>query len=329
MGILRYLNTKRGAPLVSVTSNCVLTGTKLAVGLLTGSVAILAEAVHSATDLLASLMAFISVRLAGKPADDRHQFGHGKIENISGTVEGLLIFAAAGFIIYEAIRKLLDLDSLKLESLNWGLAVMGGAALVNYFVSRHLRRVGKRTDSVAIEADGWHLLTDVYTSAGVFAGLLIVQLTGLKVFDPIIAIVMALVICRAAYKITAKAVKDLVDARLPLHEVNRIRCVVEGHIGEIVSYKDLQTRKSGGERYMHLTITVPEAMAVREAHAICDRLEREIDGEIPGMHVIIHCEPCAAAVSHACPTDCPAAGYQDEHCEPLSRSQRKSVLRIP
>jgi len=318
--MLELIHTKRWAPLVSVTSNTVLTVAKIIVGLMTGSVAILSEAVHSATDLLASLMAFVSVRWAAKPADERHQFGYGKIENISGTIEGLLIFAAAGFIIYEAIRKILDIENYELVSLEFGLAVMGAATVVNYFVSRHLRRVGKNTDSVAIEADGWHLLTDVYTSAGVFVGLLVVQLTGIKILDPVIAIIMALVICRAAYKITAKAMKDLVDTRLPLHEVSRIRRVVETHIGEIVAYRDLQTRKSGGERYMHLTITTPQDMTVRQAHAICDRLEAEIDAEIQGIHVIIHCEPCDLTESVECPVTCPAAECHDDRGTQLPES---------
>jgi len=320
MGIIQQISTKKWAPLVSVTSNTVLTLAKIIVGLLTGSVAILSEAVHSATDLLASLMAFVSVRWAAKPADERRQFGYGKIENISGTIEGLIIFSAAGFIIYEAIRKILDIDNYELVSLEWGLAVMGTAAVVNYLVSRHLRRVGKKTDSVAIEADGWHLLTDVYTSAGVFVGLLVVQLTGIKILDPIIAIIMALVICRAAYKITAKAMKDLVDTRLPLHEVNRIRRVADAYIGEIVTYRDLQTRKSGGERYMHLTITTPQDMTVREAHAICDRLETEIDAEIPGIHVIIHCEPCALTDSGECPVACPVTPRHDDRGTRLPES---------
>ena len=320
MGIIQHIGTKKGAPLVSITSNCMLVVAKLVVGLLTGSVAILSEAIHSATDLLASLMAFVSVRWASKPADERHQFGYGKIENISGTVEGLLIFAAAGFIIYEAIRKILDIANYELVSLEWGLAVMGGAAVVNYFVSRHLRRVGKKTDSVAVEADGYHLLTDVYTSAGVFAGLLIVQLTGIKIIDPIIAILMALLICRAAYQITAKALKDLVDTRLPLDEVNRIRGVVETHIGEIVTYCDLQTRKSGGERYMHLTITTPQNMTVLQAHDICDRLESEINAEIPGIHIIIHCEPCTLAESDVCLVTCPAKECHNDRGTQLPES---------
>lgn len=303
-------STKKGAPIVSVASNTVLTIAKLTAGVITGSVSVLSEGIHSATDLLASLMALFSVRAASKPADDKHQFGHGKIENISGTIEGALIFVAAGYIVYESIQKIIH--GVELEKLSLGIYVMGGAALTNILVSRHLRRVARKTDSVAIEADAMHLLTDVYTAAGVFAALILVQITGWVILDPIIAIVMALLIFRMAYQITSKALGGLVDKRLPGHEVNRISRIVESHIGEIVGYKTLQTRKSGSERFVHLTLIVPKGMTVADSHVICDRIEEEIRGKFPACHCILHTEPCVAAATGQCPPDCPAR--ESIHC---------------
>jgi cation diffusion facilitator family transporter len=317
-------STKKGAPIVSVTSNTVLTIAKLTAGTITGSVSVLSEGIHSATDLLASLMALFSVRAASKPADDKHQFGHGKIENISGTVEGALIFAAAGYIVYESIQKLIH--GVELEKLSLGIYVMGGAALTNILVSRHLRRVGKKTDSVAIEADAMHLLTDVYTAAGVFVALILVQITGWVILDPIIAIVMALLIFRMAYQITAKSVGGLVDKRLPGHEVNRIARIVESHIGKIVSYKDLQTRKSGSERFAHLTLIVPKGMTVANAHAICDHIEEEVKEKFPTCHCILHTEPCIAATTGQCPPDCPLINHCGE--KPLLTPEPTSQLNI-
>ncbi|HWR68754.1 MAG TPA: cation diffusion facilitator family transporter, partial [Desulfomonilia bacterium] len=157
---------------LSVISNSVLILAKIAVGTLTGSVSIISEAAHSAVDLLASVIAFFSVKNSGKPADRDHPFGHGKIENISGTVEAILIFMAAGWIIFEAMKRFSH--PRPVEALGWGVGVMLFSCVVNIVVSRMLFTVGERTDSVALKADAWHLRTDVYTSAGVMVGLLVI-----------------------------------------------------------------------------------------------------------------------------------------------------------
>jgi len=297
-------STKRTAPILSVISNTVLSLMKIIIGLVTGSVSVLSEGIHSCTDLMASLMAFFSVRYAGKPADSQHQFGHGKIENISGTVEGLLILAAGGYIIYEAVQKIIT--GVEIASLDLGIGIMGGAALINFLVSRHLRKVAKKEDSIAIEADAWHLLTDIYTSLGVFVGLVLVRLTGITILDPIIAIGMAILIIKAAYQVTRKAVRDLLDASLPESEINLISEIANAHRGEIVGFQDLLSRKSGGERFIHLTLTLPYFMAVSETHDICTRIEGEISQKLANCHIIIHSEPCAAYSTGKCPLDCPA-----------------------
>ena len=167
---------------LSVISNTTLMLLKLAVGLAIGSVSVISEAIHSGMDLLAAIIALFAVKISGKPADQHHPFGHGKVENISGTVEALLIFLAAIWIIYEAIKKLLNPQPL--EDVGWGVAVMFVSAMVNIFVSRTLFKVGKETDSVALQADAWHLHTDVYTSAGVMAGLGIIWLGSFLFREP-------------------------------------------------------------------------------------------------------------------------------------------------
>jgi cation diffusion facilitator family transporter len=163
---------KRRVALLSVISNTTLVVLKLAVGLAISSVSVISEAIHSGVDLIAAAIAYYSVRTSGIPADREHPFGHGKIENISGTVEAILIFLAAGWIIFEAAQKIVRPEPLEMAA--WGVAVMLLSAVVNTFVSRKLFRVGKETDSVALMADGWHLRTDVYTSAGVMAALAVI-----------------------------------------------------------------------------------------------------------------------------------------------------------
>ena len=198
---------KRQVALLSVISNTTLVVLKLAVGLAISSVSVISEAIHSGVDLIAAGIAYYSVRTSGIPADREHPFGHGKIENISGTVEAILIFLAAGWIIYEAAQKIIRPEPLEMAA--WGVAVMLLSAVVNTFVSRKLFRVGKETDSVALIADGWHLRTDVYTSAGVMAALAVIWAADLLApevnlhwVDPAAAIGVALLIIKAAWDLT-------------------------------------------------------------------------------------------------------------------------------
>ncbi len=167
---------KTRVAILSVASNSLLILLKIGVGILIGSVAVISEAIHSAVDLVAALIALFAVRTASQAADERHPYGHGKFENISGTVEGLLIFFAAAWIIYSAVRKLMHPGEL--ETPSWGVLVMLVSAIVNIVVSRRLFKVGRETDSVALQADGWHLRTDVYTSLGVMLGLLVIWVVG-------------------------------------------------------------------------------------------------------------------------------------------------------
>ncbi len=236
---------KRRVALLSVISNTTLVVLKLAVGLAISSVSVISEAIHSGVDLIAAAIAYYSVRTSGIPADREHPFGHGKIENISGTVEAILIFLAAGWIIFEAAQKIVRPEPLEMAA--WGVAVMLLSAVVNTFVSRKLFRVGKETDSVALMADGWHLRTDVYTSAGVMAALAVIWAADflapdvdLHWVDPAAAIGVALLIIKAAWDLTRQSARDLLDVQLPGEEIAWIESLILQRKPVVKGYHQLQ-----------------------------------------------------------------------------------------
>lgn len=290
-------SSKVHVALLSVVSNSALVVMKLIVGIVIGSVSILSEGIHSATDLLAAVIALFSVTKSAKPPDSKHPFGHGKIENISGTVEALLIFLAAAWIIYEAIKKLMHPEPI--EMVGWGVAVMLVSALVNVAVSERLFEVGRRTDSVALEADAWHLRTDVYTSAGVMVSLILIW-AGEKVFkghhfhwlDPVAAIAVALLIIKAAYDLTLRSARDLLDSRLPPEEEAWLYRLIEEHSSEIHGFHELRTRKSGPLRFVEFHMKVDPEMSVEKSHRITDEIASGIEKRFPGTSVVIHTEPC-------------------------------------
>lgn len=283
-------NTKTGVAALSVASNLTLTLLKLAVGLYIGSVSVVAEAIHSGVDLLAAIIAFFAVRSAGRPPDDKHPFGHGKIENVSGTVEAILIFAAAGLIVYEASQKLLH--GTELPQVDLGVMVMALSVVVNIVVSRQLFKVAKRTDSVALEADGYHLSTDVLTSLGVLVGLVVVRLTGLAVLDPVVALAVAGIIVKAAWDITRRSFVDLLDRSLPDSERQLVVQVIQAHKDQLVGVHRVRTRKAGSERHVDLHLVVNSQASVAEAHALCDHLESDLREALGSCSTSIHVEPC-------------------------------------
>lgn len=283
---------------LSVFSNICLTVGKIAVGIASGSVSIISEGIHSGIDLVAAVIAFFAVRESGKPADERHAYGHGKIENVSGTIEALLIFIAAIWIIIEAVDKITH--GVVLEKLGWGMAIMAISALVNLGVSSHLMKVAKKTDSVALEADALHLRTDVYTSTGVFLGLLLVKLTGWAILDPVIAIGVALLIFKAAYDLTKEAFMPLVDVQLDKAEYNLILEVLDGYSKDYVEFHKLRTRKAGPERHIDLHLVVPKYQSMLEVHELCNRIEEDIKEKLPGTHILIHAEPCSDVAESCC-----------------------------
>jgi cation diffusion facilitator family transporter len=299
------------AAALSIASNSLLIAIKLAVGLMSGSISIVSEAIHSGMDLLASFIAFFSLRIAGTPADEGHPFGHGKFENVSGALEAILIFAAAILIVMEAVFKIRA--GAKIELAEAGMAVMLVSVLMNLAVSRHLLRVARANDSLALEADAKHLTTDIYTSVGVLVGLVIIRFTGLQWIDPVVAIGVALLITRTAVDLTRKAFVGLVDISLPQEELNIIRAAISEHGGETVGFHDLKSRKAGRERYIELHLVFAKDAHVEEAHRLCDHIEDDIRSKLPYSSVTIHIEPCSVESSE-CPFRCTLS--KDKRCQP-------------
>ncbi len=275
---------------LSIYSNTFLLSLKLITGFFMGSISVLSEALHSGIDLLAAVITNYSVGKAGKPADEIHTFGHGKFENLSGTVEALLIFVVSFIILFTAFEDLLKGGSI--EFIGAGLAIMGISAVVNFFISRKIMKVAKRTESIALEADAYHLSTDVYTSAGVFIGLALIQITENPIFDPILAIIVAFIILRTAYDLTKRSVSGLMDVKLSDKEENVIKSIIDDHYSQYAEYHDLRTRMSGAERFVDLHLVVPKNQHVADAHEFCDHLEKDIQKEIPNLSILIHIEPC-------------------------------------
>jgi cation diffusion facilitator family transporter len=294
---------------LSVVSNATLVVMKLIAGVLIGSVSIISEAIHSGVDLLAAIIALFSVKTSSIPADSRHPFGHGKIENISGTIEALLIFVAAIWIIFEAVKKLMQPELM--EALGWGVGVMLISAVVNIVVSKMLFKVGRETDSIALQADAWHLRVDVYTSAGVMVSLSLIWI-GQWIFpgrdffwlDPVAAIGVALFIIKAAYDLTAQSAKDLLDVHLPDIEVEWIRQCILDQNSVVRGFHDLRTRKAGHFRFVEFHLKVDPHMSVMDSHDITKVLKKKINAQFPGTTVTIHIEPCDSDCVDKCIEGC-------------------------
>jgi cation diffusion facilitator family transporter len=313
---------KTRAAWISVLSNTLLVALKIIIGILIGSVAVISEAIHSSVDLLASFIALFAVKTAGKSPDEDHPFGHGKVENISGTVEAILIFVAAGWILYESVQKLLT--PWPIESAGWGVGIMMVSAILNFMVSRKLFRVGKETDSVALEADAWHLRTDVYTSLGVMAGLGMYWAgrafwaINLHWLDPAAAMVVAVLIIQAAYQLTIKSARDLLDVSLP-EEERWIRRELKRKGFPIFGFHHLRTRRAGATRFAEIHLVVDKGMSVKDSHQISSEIERRIQDRFPNSKVIIHVEPCDGTCSGNCLSGCMVAEEKRPRTPPKNR----------
>ncbi|MDD5758625.1 MAG: cation diffusion facilitator family transporter [Desulfobulbaceae bacterium] len=295
---------KTRAAQLSILSNFILIVIKLVVGIMMQSVSVLSEAVHSAIDLIAAIIAWFAVRESGKPADNEHNFGHGKIENVAGTIEAVLIFGAAIYIIWEAAHKLIT-GTVAIENLGMGAMVMGASGLTNYLVSRHLLSVAIKTDSVALEADAMHLRTDVYTSIGVLGGLIAIKLTGVTILDPLIAIAVACLILKAAYDLTKSAFFHILDIKLPDDEEAVIHTVMQEHSSNFLEYHKLRTRKSGHIRHIDMHLVVPKQMTVEVGHHLSHQISADIENRLDYSHILVHIEPCKG-VCDGCSVDCPS-----------------------
>ena len=278
------------AAAVSIVSNTLLIALKLFAGAVTGSVAILTEAIHSGIDLIASCIAYFSVRQAEEPADAEHRYGHEKFENVAAAAEGVLILVGSGVIIYASANALVN--GTELEALGFGIGVVGFAALVNLVVSAWLFRRAKATDSPALEGDAAHLRTDAYTSLGVLVGLALVHWTGYEWLDPVVALLIAGAIVITGLRLVARSWRVLVDEALPPEELAAIRTAIEDfHGGDVVGYHQLRTRRAGARRYVDLHVQFRAGTTLEDAHAIAHSLQDQIAARLRGADVLIHLEP--------------------------------------
>ena len=279
---------KKDTAYLSIISNTVLVLLKLIVGIWGGAVSLISEALHSSVDLLASLIAFWAVKKSVTPPDMEHDYGHGKFENLSAAVEALLIVAAAGGIVYEAVE---HMGQEKMPAmLELGVVIMLVSIVINLWVSQRLIKVGRMTDSQALEADGLHLRADVWTSVGVMLGLLLMQLTGWAWLDGAIAIVVAVIIFREGWKMVVDSTMELTDVSLPEEQEVRIMAIIDS-IPEVKGCHCLRTRKSGSYKLLDVHVLFDGNMHLAQVHAICDELEEEIRKEFGAFDILIHPEP--------------------------------------
>ncbi len=282
------LQMKKRAALLSVASNSLLVMSKIVVGIMTGALSILSEAAHSGVDLLASLIAYYSVKQSGKPADLRHPYGHGKIENLSAAVEALLIVLTAIWIIWEAMHKL-KLPG-EVQALDLGIAVMLASIVINVLVSRHLFKVARLTESQALEADALHLQADVWTSLGVLVGLTAIKITGFLWLDPMIAMLVALFIFKAGYEMTKSNVADLMDSGFCQKVAEALDAEIVKHPG-VVDYLELRTRRGGKHKFVDVTLRFAPAVSLKDAHRISHEIENELQLSFTHLDMVIHLEP--------------------------------------
>jgi cation diffusion facilitator family transporter len=285
---------KTRAAALSIASNSVLIALKVVAGVITGSVAILTEAAHSAIDLLASLIAFFSLRKAAEPADASHPYGHAKLENLAAAIEGMLILVGAGVIVYESIHRLVI--GAHVDTLGLGIGVLVLSALANFGVSRFLYREARITESPALEGDAAHLRTDAWTSVGVVVGLSLVAITGVDALDSVTALVVATAIVAAGVRLVTSSSRILVDEALPESELDDVRRVIGAHAGgEVIGFHALRARRAGSRRYVDMHVQFRAGTTLERAHELAHQLQSEIRKHLGGgTDVLIHLEPESA-----------------------------------
>jgi cation diffusion facilitator family transporter len=290
-----FYKERQAAARLSLCSNFALLLIKIAVGVLTGSVSIISEAAHSASDLFASGLAYFSVRVVDLPADEQHPYGHGKAEGISTLGQGLLLSLVGSYIVYEAIRRLFEPHQA--QNVEWGMAVMLLSAITNVFVVRILLKVAKKTGSLALAAVSKDHLADIYAAIGVLIGLVLVRITGHAYFDSLLAIAVALLILRSAWHLFREAVVILMDSQLPTEDVEQVRSIFENE-PKILSYHKLRTRKSGSARHIDAHILVEDSWTLLEAHDFTELIEDKIRDVLPNAEIVLHTEPYYAELRH-------------------------------
>lgn len=282
---------KQFAAFVSILSNTFLILLKLIAGFFSGSLSIISEAIHSMSDLLASFLAFFSVRQSSAPADSCHPYGHGKFEDFSGFFEGLLIFAAALYILYESFSKIIFKDFHTIEP-TLGIVVMGISVVVNLAISSFIFKIGKENDSIALVADAEHLKTDVLTSVGVMVGLVLIKITDMHIIDPLIAIFVACLIFKTSFNLCKDAGINLLDGAIVKEDIDTIKNVINQYIPDrVCELKNIKTRKAGKMKLVDLVLAIPSDCTIKEGHELCDEIEKAVGANLKNSSVFIHLEP--------------------------------------
>jgi cation diffusion facilitator family transporter len=281
---------KQRTAALSVASNSTLILLKLVAGILTGSVAILTEAIHSSVDLVASLVAYMSVRKAEEPADEGHRYGHEKLENLAAAVEGVLILVGSAAIAVAAVRRLIVGGSV--HTVGIGIAVIGVSAGANFVVSNVIARGSRATGSPALEGDALHLRTDAVSSLVVLVALVLVDATGDQWIDPVAALLVAAAISVTGVRLMIRSGEVLVDQSLPAEETAAIAAVIESFSGRgVIGFHELRTRSAGSQRYVDLHIQFRSGTSLEEAHLTAHALQDRIVETLGGADVLIHLEP--------------------------------------
>ena len=280
-------NEKKNIALTSVVAAVFLTGFKLVVGIATGSLGILSEALHSALDLVAAIVTLYAVRISDKPADRDHNYGHGKIENFSALIETILLLITCIWIIYEAFRRFITND-VHIEITYWSFTVVLVSIIIDYSRSKALSRVAKKYDSQALEADALHFKTDIWSSSVVFIGLIGVSFK-FYYADPIAAFLVALIVLSVSYRLGKKSFDALVD-RAPDGIIEKVSGTVS-KIPEVIRFHDVRVRESGANKFIELNIHVEKSLSVEQAHDISDKVELAIGMILKNASVVVHIEP--------------------------------------
>jgi len=291
---------KRAAALSSVVAAVGLTAFKIVVGLVTNSLGILAEAAHSALDLMAAVMTLFAVRVADKPADQGHPFGHGKAENVSALFETLLLLATSVWIIYEAVHRLTN-PQVHVTISIWSFLVMGTSIVVDVTRSRMLARAAKKHNSQALEADALHFSTDIWSSSVVILGLVLVlasrafpSLAFLEKGDAIAALMVAIIVIVVGGQLGMRSIQALLDSAPKHGEVERITRAV-GRMRKVANVHAVRVRSSGARWFVDLHVTMDGSTSLNESHRVTERIEKKVHGILPGSDVTVHVEPLELA----------------------------------
>jgi cation diffusion facilitator family transporter len=278
---------KKRVALISVFAAIILTGFKLVIGILTGSLGILSEALHSGLDLVAAVITYFSVRVSDKPADKEHNFGHGKIENYSAFIETILLVITCAWIIYEAVGRLTS-GKTHIEVTAWSYIVIISSIIIDISRSRALSKVAKKYNSQALEADALHFSTDIWSSAVVLLGLICANF-GLFLADSVAALFVALIVLFISYKLGKRATEVLLD-KAPQETIDKVKKILKNY-DEVMQFHGLKIRTAGADTFIKFNIHLSPASNLSDVHALCDRIEKDLNEAIPRSEVDIHAEP--------------------------------------